>query len=192
MDIIIISISKQKIEGDYKKMIIYTIEPEIVSALIAVIGVFLTAMVSFYIYKNQNWAKIVSQSRNKWIDGFRDDISVILATLRLLEQYYKNNSNDKKEESTSVCKSIINQNQTFICSKIFEAEEARARTLTRLNTSRKVGNFKNFPLDNVLRDIDFYEEVDNEIFDSLNDLTKEVLEQEWQRVKKEAKGKDKK
>ncbi len=100
----------------------------------------------------------------EWINNFREEIGLIVACLK--------------------CKKIEQKH-------IYNAEIARAKLLTRLNQNiNKVGNEYNSVMSNMLDNIDFTDNCLNvgEISNTLIDLSRKILESEWQRVKREAGG----
>ena len=180
----------------------------IISALIgAVCGGFVSILGSILIYKNsckQIFADNVSKSRMNWIVEFRNEVGIIVATLRLLNKLYKNNKYDSAKEN--------NNNDNDIYNKIFEAEKARTILLTRLNCDiTKEGNEHNKAFSNLLSELNFMildttqnnnqqstisstqinnvENIENTI-EQIIKYTKKILEFEWQRVKREAKGRE--
>ena len=74
---------------------------------------------------------------------------------------------------------------------ILEAEEARYVLITRINTNKFEGNEYNFRYKEILKEIKF----DKTIKESFNkdeflDLTNLILETEWQKIKRESRGKN--
>ena len=180
----------------------------IVGAIIgAVCGGFVSILGSILIYKNsckQIFADNVSKSRMNWIVEFRNEVGIIVATLRLLNNLYKNNEYDNAKWNISSNSDIYN--------KIFEAEKARTILLTRLNCDiTKEGNEHNKAFSNLLSELNFMildttqnnnqqstisstqinnvENIENTI-EQIIKYTKKILEFEWQRVKREAKGRE--
>ncbi|MDY4429636.1 hypothetical protein [Evtepia sp.] len=118
-------------------------------------------------YKNL-YADTVSKNRMEWINNFREEVSTIIATLKSSKNYSKGNH-------------------------IYEAEKAKAKLLTRLNqNTSKNGNEYNDVLAEVLAKLNF-DQIEDDLDDTVDiliDLTRKILEPEWRRVKREAKGKE--
>lgn len=152
------------------------------SEILTLIGVIITVLAGLYTFRITNWSKIVSESRNRWINDFRDEIATIVGTIKIINSYL--NKNVEKCDC---------DNSEFILEKIYHAEVARARLLTKLNTTSIIGNGNNFPLKELLESIKFncLKETDDYIVDEIIDATKKILEPEWRRVKDEARGKSK-
>lgn len=144
---------------------------EIVASMIAGLlsGGIVGAMTLRFHYKNL-YADTVSKNRMDWINNFREEMSTIIATVQSVRGKCQN-----KDEL------------------IYDAEKARAKLLTRLNqdTSKK-GNEYNKTLTQILEKLDFNQAANssNDVIPTLIELTRKILEPEWQRVKREAKGKE--
>lgn len=149
-----------------------------------IIGI-ITGVIGLYQFKNQQWGTIVSNSRNIWINDFRNEISIIVATLKMNPSYYSKIFDCEKMEHDDFLKA-----KKEAISIIYEAEKARARLLTKLNTSNVGNGACTFKLNNLLSLIDFCKPDQNQI-DEIIELTKKILEPEWQKVKNEARGKKK-
>ena len=112
-----------------------------------------------------------------WIDNFREELSVVVAALKT----GKNDNEDEKKQNGE--------------DPIFEAEKARAKLLTRLNMdTAKLGNEYNKLFADLLNGIKFDEQDTKLKTDTANhliEISRKILEFEWQRVKKEAEGKQK-
>lgn len=145
--------------------------------LSGVLGAILGAGVSFltlrYNYRDL-YARSISTSRMEWINNFREEISIIVATVRTFSDKKNNEKNDD------------NFNM-----RILEAEKARAKLLLRLNLdTSKPGNEYNRVMLEVLSDFDFRNPSpnDEQKVKILIDLTRKILEPEWKKVKREAEG----
>ena len=141
------------------------------------IGAIITAAISLllvrYHYRDL-YAKSVSANRMEWINNFRDEVSTIIATIKILQQ---NGRCTEKENKY-----------------IYQAEKARAKLLTRLNMdTSKPGNEYNRVMADVLTKIKFRKAcpIDQCYAEKLIALSRKILEPEWRRVKKEAGGKEK-
>lgn len=142
---------------------------DVLVELIGVIGVLVTAVISIHILRSQSWGKSVSESRNNWLNQFREKVSVIVGTLATLR-------------ITQTDEAVVNKD-------ILRAYEAKAFLYTYLNTNKYSGNEMNFPLKEMLKGIEFTAKFANN-FDEVRflDMVNLILEAEWQKVKNEAKG----
>lgn len=145
----------------------------ILSGLIgAVIGASVSFLTLRYNYRDL-YARNISQNRMDWINSFRDEIAIIVAAIECI---------DKKSEG----KDIDNI--------VYKACVARAKLQTRLNMDiEKYGNEYNEAMSKLLNSIDFKNcrdcDYKENLVNNLVELTRNVLEPEWQRVKNEAGGK---
>ena len=137
---------------------------EFVSAIIgAIIGALTSLLVLRFNYHDL-YARSISESRMNWIDNFREELSIIVAALKTGEN------------------------------NVLNAEKARAKLLTRLNLdTAKLGNEYNKVFADLLNSIKFggQNAEQEETADRLIEIARKILEFEWQRVKKEAEGKQK-
>lgn len=154
----------------------------IISALIA-------AFIAVYNYRKQSWCDNVSKERMKWMNEFRNEVGKIIKAIKLFEQCeylssleFKNDENNNFEHKE--CE--INEHlQT-----ILEGEEAKYKLLTRINTNSVKGNEFNFEYKKMLNNLIFSKDKIKEFdVDAFMKLTNIILEFEWEKVKKEARGK---
>lgn len=110
------------------------------------IGV-MTLVVGICQFKNQQWGKIVSESRNRWINDFRDEISIIVATLKFVQSNYIC-LNINEIENKDLCHTKIE-----FARIVYEGEKAKARLLTKLNTDNPDNGIATYELDILLRKI---------------------------------------
>ena len=137
----------------------------------AILGAGITALTIRFNYRDL-YARSISASRMEWINNFREEIAIIVATLK-----------------TTSCKNL--KNDECAHSTIYSAEKARTKILTRINLdTTKRGNEYNTVLSDIMNNIDFKNPyIDNEPYEkALIELTRKILEPEWKRVKKEAGG----
>ncbi len=136
----------------------------VAGALIGFIGSYLLLR---YNYKSL-YADVISKSRMEWINAYRDEVATIVMCLRMPQ----NKDKDKKDR--------------YIC----DAEKARAQLLTRLNfDTSKLENKLNIDFAELLESIDFQaDNSKNGKAERIIEASKYILELEWKRVKKEAKG----
>lgn len=122
---------------------------------------------------NQLFAETVSKSRMEWIDNFRDELGTVLGTATFSYMFMSN----------------VDRMKVLV-----EAEKARVKLLTRLNQdTSKSGNEYNHVFAECLQKVDLsgsscLRQAD---YDKMIELARKILEPEWQRVKREAKGEEK-
>lgn len=188
----------------------------VIGALIGFLGSFLALRLEY----KKLFAETVSKSRMKWIDNFRKEFSVFFGTCSyLMNQHFSENEglkkdgrqevengeskNDKVKNNGDKNDSLREQAMLEAREKaMLEAERARVKLLTRLNQDiTKQGNEYNKIFSELLMDIDLSNlQKDgksngnsNEVGDIMNQAVKyarKILEPEWARVKKEAKGEE--
>lgn len=148
----------------------------IIVCLITTLGVILTAVISFHQYKQTKWNENVSKERALWLKEFRKEFGLIMKAYALIQS-------DEKETEDSKKECIEN------CNIILDAEEARYVLISRINTNKLEGNEFNFRYKELLKEIKFAKEgFKEEQMKELLNLTNLILESEWQKIKKEAKG----
>lgn len=136
---------------------------ELVSGIIGGLIGFIASLLTIQFNYKKLFAETVSKNRMEWINNFREEIGIIISACK--------NNNDLPSD------------------KLFEAEKARAKLLTRLNQDvSKAGNEYNKRFADLLSKIDFNVSATQQLIDELIKLTRNILEPEWQRVKIEAKG----
>ena len=154
-------------------------DAEVIAAWIALGGVIISVSLSTLIgllstrfnYK-QLFAQTVSSNRMNWIDNFREEFSIFIGTACYLRN------------SSCHCKGYKKE--------IITAERARVKLLTRLNQdTTKLGNEFNEVFASRLNDINLYAPatITSDKIEALISLSRAILEPEWNRVKREAKGK---
>jgi hypothetical protein len=175
---------------------------EIWAAVIAVVGVLVTCVVTYKISKKSEWCGLVSKNRMDWIISFRSNISKMLANARFL---WDSANMDKEDSHLGKMKECINKyikqhlnnpdNQTFDCCPDYikasiDYEEAKNEILSRLNLKESLHS----ELQNDISDLDAAIK-NNATFDSFKEtedeileVTRTILKPEFERVKKEAKG----
>lgn len=146
---------------------------ELLSGLIgAILGAGISFLTLRYNYRDL-YARSISANRMDWINNFREEIATIIAALDCNAK-----SKDGKHPPPHTQEDDI----------IYKAYKARAKLQTRLNMdTSKIGNEFNKVMSDILKDIDF-ENPCPKSKDTLINLSREILEPEWKRVKKEAGG----
>lgn len=163
----------------------YLREPEVIAAIISVIGVLISVLVGFYQYKQSKWNEYVSKERTIWLKEFREEYSLIMQAYYVSKHLendklvLKNSEDDKGKSIEFECK----QREEIICNGI----KAKYKLITRINTNNLRNNKYNAAYKELLSSIDF---ISNEHFDEneFKELTNKILEDEWKKVKKEARG----
>lgn len=126
--------------------------------LIKVILIVVTIIIGIYEFKREQWGKIISQSRINWINEFRNDIATLVSFKKL-------NVNEKSKWYLAKYRllqkiNITNQNeQTYLNEELYEL----------------VSNYE-------------LESSNSALDDRILEISRQLLEIEWQRVKKEARG----
>jgi hypothetical protein len=166
---------------------------EIWAAVIAVVGVLVTCVVTYKISKKSEWCGLVSKNRMDWIISFRSNISKMLANARFL---WDSANMDKEDSHLGKMKECLeNKKGSFDCCSDYikasiDYEEAKNEILSRLNLKESLHT----ELQNDISDLDAAIK-NNATFDSFKETEDEILEAtrtilkpEFERVKKEAKG----
>lgn len=143
---------------------------------IPILGIILTALITLTVLKHENWVKAVSSSRNHWLNEFRNEASIVVGTINMIKNYVETTTKDEKKVSLTH-------------NLIYEAEVAKAKLITRLNTNKIKGNEYNMVLKNELSNIIFKERyLKNYNVVAFLELINIILEIEWKKVKRESKG----
>lgn len=147
---------------------------EFIGSIITVIGIVFSTLIGFHQYRENKWCENVSKERTNWLKEFRQEVGSIMSAYALLDNQSNNN---EKENLDSYC-------------EIFKkAEEARYKLITRINTNKVKGNEYNFRYKEILMNINIKDKNTYKKEEFMN-LTNLILEAEWQKVKREAKGKE--
>lgn len=151
----------------------------ILGAGIALLGTMLTNKLG---YKNL-FAEVVSKNRMDWINNFREELSVFLGTAKLVH--------DLCLKKCSLCDETKCLDKAECCKLICDLEKARVKLLTRLNQDiSKDGNEYNKEFADHINKLDFWNKGFNfdDEYKKIVDMARKILEPEWVKVKKEAKG----
>ena len=158
---------------------------DIICSLITVVGVLITTIVGFKQFRINKWCATVSKERMIWLKSFRKEVGKIMKAYELLS-----NQNCYKCNNYKKC----NKGQKNLCRMdkiILEAEEARYILITRINTNKLKGNEYNFRYKEILEKIEFNKSIQKRFpKKEFLLLTNLILEEEWRKVKREAKGKN--
>ena len=150
------------------------------AALIALVGVLVSALVSWLVSKKtikynykELFAETVSKSRNKWLNAMRDFISTMLAEVQNPCPIAKDDEVCKNAEC------VLKSNNTLRTNKYWKA---RNEILLRLNLSE--------PLHLMLRNEILQLDSNNneKTIEDIILISQSLLKEEWEKVKKEAKG----
>ena len=151
----------------------------LLGAGIALLGTMLTNKLG---YKNL-FAEVVSKNRMDWINNFREELSVFLGTAKLVH--------DLCLKKCSLCDETKCLDKAERCKLICDLEKARVKLLTRLNQDiSKDGNEYNKKFAALISELQIFN-TDDDFIDKYNEIIKVargILEPEWVKVKKEAKG----
>ena len=162
------------------------------SAFIGILSALITSLVTVHIFKRQSWNENVSKERMKWIVEFREEVGELMKAIKLFEHFSSNICEEK-------CEKKGKEDCGFDCLNIIlNGEKARYKLYTRINTSKVEQNEFNFAYKKMLEELKFDSNMLtntdknknlNFDIDAFMKLTNMILELEWQKVKKEAKGK---
>ena len=153
---------------------------ELISAIIAFAGVVLSTAISLFIAMwnrrynyDQLFAETVSQSRNKWLNEIREYLSEMLANKRRI-----------------VYENLCDSNVTDVCNKY---DACRYQVLMRLNIEESLHR----ELRSLIMALELF---DDKTIESgkekdyiatemaIIEVSREILKEEWDKVKTEAKG----
>lgn len=161
-------------------------EGEIISAFIGIIvGAIFSYATLRYNYRGL-FAKTVSESRNNWINTWREAISEFISTLDFLIKYKNIIKEENEHQKIAVSEHNIN-NECELLQKLYKNKYL---IVSRLNLN-EVLHQNIFVLIESLADYEKYYS-DKKKYDAekllLLELVRNALKIEWERVKKEAGG----
>jgi hypothetical protein len=140
----------------------------IIGALSGIAGAFLT----IYQFNRKSWGQNVSTNRMEWINSFRTEVSTLLAVVDL---------GNLEDISSQHCSEGL-----------IEAFRCKNKLITRLNIHKGVLATENLILSALIMKFNhqYLPQLanDNQWYLDVVHYTKIILEEEWQRVKKEARG----
>lgn len=144
---------------------------EIIDAIIAFVGVIVSVVVSFIVSIGVNrynyhhlFAETVSQSRNRWLNEMRDYISTMV-----------------EEAKLGCLTNKPHQTEKYL--------KARAEILLRLNMDEPLHAL----LEKAIENLDNAKQNDvDDLSKSMLEVSRLILKEEWEKVKKEAKGENNK
>lgn len=150
-------------------------EPEVIAALIAVAGVVLSAFIAWltthltlrFNYK-QLFAETVSKNRMEWINVWRENIAKFISCAKILH------TNKTQTEFNLQCEKEMYEARVAVTSRLNLNEEKHKLLLTTMlefNLQETEGRF-------------------NAQCEYIESLARDILKPEWERVKREAKGKE--
>ena len=147
---------------------------DVIAAIIAVCGVLVSVIITLIIgfwnqkfnYK-QLYAQTVSSNRMDWINVWRENISRFLACAEVLHKHVAPNDELIKIEMD------MYESRAMITSRLNLDEKAHVAMLSLINTFRVQTDEDDFITQR----------------EAILALAREILKPEWERVKKEAKGK---
>lgn len=158
------------------------IPAEVIAALITVGGIIITGIITLITFKKQEWGKLVSKSRNQWLNEFRNEVSILVGYIEFKIIPNKTNKESCKNDNSDCKKNQVGEQE------LLRALVMKNRLYTKINTnSHPYGNEYNEAYKTLLETLDFcnLEKFDLDLFKKLTNL---ILEKEWGKVKKEAKG----
>lgn len=149
------------------------ISGEIISAIIALVGVLIGTLISYIVAKKTSkfnydelFAKNITTSRMEWINVWRTSISNFCTNVKVYASYKTN----------------LGTNEIEIVSKI---EKAKNDILIRLNLNEE----KHILFYKLITDLDYRViSLNSDELEKIMYLGREILKEEWERVKKESRG----
>lgn len=154
----------------------------------ALIGGLITSLIGIFTLRfsyNDLYAKTISSSRNEWITIWRDEVSKFLAISDMLryENFNKDGDNSKDE---NIEKDNVNSDYLKM---LEEYHISKNKILMRLNLDEKKHQevyllINKIAYENGLKDDEY--KITKEC---LMAVTRDLLKEEWERVKLEARGK---
>lgn len=160
-----------------------------IGGIIGVVVGFLGSWLALKFNYKQLFADTVSKNRMDWINNFREELSIVLGTYRVLPHKKSKSEKGKPYEDQNEETALNNTATTIEPADILKAERARVKLLTRLNQdTAKASNEYNAIFAERLNSIDFNLGYNEVLYDELVDYSRKILEVEWRRVKKEAQG----
>ena len=163
-------------------MIIQSVSIDIVSivitSIISIAGIMVPAIIGIFQFKKESYNKRVTEERIRWLNKVREDYSTIMAAYDL-----------KHAGINNYCSPQVDKN--YYDQMMFEATQAKYNLISRLNTNKLEGNEYNYYLKDILSKMEFiatekYVFSDEEIL-LFKEYMNLMLEQEWQKSKKETK-----
>lgn len=131
------------------------------------------------------YAEMISSSRNEWINIWRDELSKFLSITDILryeviDKYKTNELNDNNEINSS--------ERQYYLSLIKEYHISKNKILMRLNLNEKMHQEVYL----LINKISYEKGLDNKEYFKLKEVllnvSRDLLKDEWERVKQEAKG----
>lgn len=172
-------------------------KPEYVVAIISLCGVVLTAVVSVvssarsakFSYKKL-FAEAVSKNRMDWINVWRENIATFLAITKLLaeEKSEKRTCGIKKRLSFLFSRKKEEDYDIEILKLKKEQLIAKSRITVRLNLSEKKHRLMYSALNEMVKSSERDFQKLNAACEYVEQLARTILKEEWERVKREAKG----
>ena len=151
----------------------------IISAVFTLVGVIVTIVIGVNNIKKEIYSKNVIDERAKWLTSFRDDLGTFMAAWEM-----KKNSNNNSN--------TLNFDKHLYDEMMIEGEKSRYILISKLNTSTLLGNEYNKYLKDHLEKMSLIGGLSINNMNSINEkefmiFMNLMLENEWQKIKKEAK-----
>ena len=150
----------------------------------AVLG-FAASVLALRFHYRDLFAKTVSNNRMEWINVWRENISVFLAYAAILHRVYGascGEGNDPQQRQDESCRAEYLKMEA-------EMLKARGQVTTRLNLTEE----KHSLLFAAIKQVDYSAEETRFVAqcEYVEELARQILKPEWERVKNEARGKEK-
>lgn len=158
---------------------------EIVAALIGgVIGFLGSFLVLRFNYK-QLFAQTVSSNRMDWINKWRENLSIFLANAEVLHEMTRNHNGEIQACALNKSMKYVCECEKYIALKT-EMLKSREMITSRLNLNEDLHRLMFATIKQIdIQSNDFF--VQREY---IEELARQILKPEWERLKREAKGKE--
>lgn len=159
---------------------------EVISLITGIVGVIIGYALSFLTLRfnyHQLFAETVSKNRMEWINVWRENISIFLAHAETLHEMHKIQQNQSSNSGHLSSQGNAQTNYDYL----LEMNKARTMITSRLNMTEEL----HVLMEDAVNNLD-YTKSDQEFkkqCDSILEIAREILKPEWERVKREAKGK---
>ena len=148
---------------------------ELLSALIGALFGFFASLLTLRFYYRQLFAETVSKNRMDWINVWRENLAEFLSVATVLHAGCQNSSCSNQNGQCNLCdlKKEMMKAQIMITSRLNLTEESHCLILAAIKNFNYSSNNQNFTAH----------------CEYIEELAREILKPDWERVKEEARGK---
>ena len=147
-------------------------------ALFGFMGGLIASLITVWVARIKNYGEIVSNRRNVWLNEMRDNISRMLACRKVIKEIV-----DKKNGDTQSTKTWGGQSEKKAKLEK-EYELAKNEVLIRLNLTEG----KHQLLKAAIEEFDTSDAYDSIAAEKILEISRSLLKDEWEKVKRETKG----